>query len=172
MDTTEIYRHSCGYDFELDHIGHFVAFIEWLTKNKFPFAVYQKTTGFQTDSVALSQDLRANRPLIGYGGKYTFPFISDPDDIIQGAFGIINKNLIYSPNACPLHHMRDSYTWAFSEPQYYTLGNFIEVVSSFIDVGYGLLQSPNMIDYRTDKGISIKISGPILLTDIFGTNTV
>lgn len=159
-----IYRYMAGLDMEPKPVVDFVAFVENLTAQGWPFAVLQKTTGIEVGEEAIEQELQTPKPLIGYGGTDTFPFISDPDEKILGAFAILDRQLIYSRRGVPLHQMRDSYTWAFAPVSYYINRDVTKVVYSFIVAGYDLLLSNNLVDYRREYRFDIV--GRISLKDI------
>lgn len=159
-----IYRYMSGFDMEPEPVVDFVAFVENLTAQGRSFAVLQKTTGTGVGCEAIKQELQHPKPLIGYGGENTFPFISDPDEKIPGVFAMLDRKLIYSPRGIPLHQMRDSYTWAYALVQYYIDGDVIDVVCSFIDTDYDLLLSNNLVDYR--RGYRFDTVGRISLKDI------
>lgn len=158
-----VYRHLLGLDLEEVPIPDFVTFIEQLTDQRKPFAVLQKNRKTYAEE-ELFELVRKPKPLIGYGGKNTFPFISDPDQNIKGAFGIVDETLIYAPRAVPLHDMRDAYTWSYSNPQYYCEATVIDIVNAFIMKGYPLLRSNDLLDYR--KEYRFTIEGPTSLSEI------
>lgn len=80
MSLERVFKHQPGLDVEIETISNFVGFVENLTAHERAFAILQRTTAGDMDKQAISQELRNHtRPIIGYGGQGTFPFISDPD---------------------------------------------------------------------------------------------
>lgn len=167
MGLEKVYRHLSGVDLEPELIESFVSFVEGLTDEGRAYAIMQKTTGDAVDEEAILQEARAPRPIIGYGGEETFPFISDPDQNIKGAFALIDRSLVYSSRGIPLHQMRDSFTWGFSNPKYYVQGTFMDAIHAFLDSGYQLLQSNDIVDYRWEY--KFKIAGKTTLDAIINT---
>lgn len=155
MGLENIYRHLSGFDLEPEPVESFVSFVERLTDEGRAYAIMQKTTGDAVNEEAIWQEARARRPIIGYGGRETFPFISDPDQKIRGTFAIIDRSLVYSPRGIPLHEMRDSYTWGYSNPKYYVQGEFMDAVQAFLDNGYPLFRSNDIVDYRWEYEFTI-----------------
>jgi hypothetical protein len=166
MSIENIYKGILCGDLESESIGDLVPTIEELIAGESEFALYQKAIGTEKISNASSYKISEFCPLIGYGGAETNPFISDPGEKIPGAFAIIGKRkqLIYSPKAIPLHHMRDAYIWAGGE-NFYTPSNFSIVVKTFIDNGYGIQLSEDMRDFRKDYRFTT--TGAITLEEIF-----
>jgi len=140
-----------------------VNIVEEHTLNSDKFAVHQKTTGTEVNERALLTEQRLNRPLIGYGGERTFPLISDPSEQIEGGVGIIDGKLVYSKRAIPLQHMRDSYLWGYSLVLYYVIFDFIDVIKEFIERGYKLFLSSDLLTF--EKSCPFTIVGEIILTD-------
>ena len=119
-----------------------------LDGNKLPFVVYHKPHQTSFHDIQYRRDQRA---MVGYGGERTFPFISDPTEHFSGAVGIFDGKLIYSLRGCPLHLMRDSYTYAAQSLYYHNFfidGDFLSVVANFNEAGYPIHFSPNMVDYQ------------------------
>jgi hypothetical protein len=162
-----IYKRMFTDEFESKQVGDLVPYIEGLIAKKLEFALYHKATGSETNRDAVLQEIREPRPLIGYGGPETNPFISDPYDKIPGAFAIIDncKQLIYSPKAISLHKMMDAYTWAYGGVHFYTTSKFSTVVKAFVGNGYNIQLSENMRDFRKDNHFTIK--GSTTLKEIF-----
>ncbi len=152
---------------EQDGSASLPALVETLTSEALPFAFY--TTGgilpppLPSDCTIYDCDIRA---IIGYGGKKTFPFISDPTDKIAGAVGIKDRKLVYSIRGCALHTMRDKYTYDFGpdDRKFYTDWDFFGILKEFLSAGYELALSSDMRDYRLEYPLTI-VSG-ITLEDI------
>ncbi len=171
MSLERIYKHQISHDLELENVKSFVTFIEKLTGEEMPFAVLQKTTGTDVGPRVIAHEYRnGRRPIIAYGGKETFPLLSDPDEIIPGALAILDRQLIYSPTANPVRLMKDQYIWRNSLTQYYTLGTFNDIVKTFVDQGYPILSSLDLVDYHRENPFTI--NGTLALEDIFKENRI
>lgn len=147
MEIDTIYRHLSGYDMELEKVDDFVVFVKQLEGTGSPFAIYKKTTGIDVGEEAIAKELRNPKVIVGFGGPKTYPFISDPDEQIKGAIAIIGRTLVYSERGIPLHQMRDAYTWAYSEINYFIKGTYFDVVNAFANKGYPIFRSPDLRDY-------------------------
>jgi hypothetical protein len=145
-----MYKHPPGQDLEITPVDDFVSFVEGLEAKKEHFVIFKKTTGTAVDERAIMQEGRNWKPLIGYGGRRTVPFISDPEEEFRGALAIADGKLVYSEKGIPLHKMRDSYTWGAANERYYVDGGFLDIVDTFVDRGYHIFYSPDLRDYRKD----------------------
>ena len=125
-----------------------------LSGDTLPFVIFFKPSSVDFNSNEYKREARA---IIGYGGKYTFPFISDPTDHYDGAVGMLPGKLVYSRKACPLHVMRDAYRHMYApiDHIFFLDGDFIEVVSRFTHTGLPLFSSEDMIDYELQRSFSV-----------------
>lgn len=164
----ELYRLGIEGGFERVEDCRIVSLVEHHMREGRKLAVYQKTAGDRLDGVAFESEQRKKLPLIGYDGVHTHvPFISDPSGKVKGAIGIKEKRLIYSARAIPLHEMRDGYTWGYATfmNEFYVEGKFAGIVREFLDAGYALVLSDNMIGYGDSR---MHIAGETTLDEILG----
>jgi hypothetical protein len=122
--------------------------VERLTRQKSPFVFYTINQELPPKDM-FSIDFE-EKAIIGYGGESTVPFISDPAESIRGAVAIVNHQLVYGPGAIPLQNMRDKYTYGFSQRDriYYTDWTLLGVLDQFLQNGYQLFISDDLLDYQ------------------------
>lgn len=143
-----------GLDTEVVTIPNFIEFVIGLEAVGEQFAIYETMLHAQTANPPLPTVRQLDRPIIGFGGTQTYPFISDPDNYVPGALALLTDKLVYGPNAVPLHHMRDSYTWNYASEKYSFSGTFIDVVK-FFEAKYPIVISNDLTDYRRDCAFTI-----------------
>jgi|WetSurMetagenome_2_1015567.scaffolds.fasta_scaffold293689_2 hypothetical protein len=139
-----------------------------LNKDNHPFVVYPHGNQNDLNSPNYRTDKRA---IIGYGGRETFPFISDPTETYRGAVGVFEDHLVYSPNGCPLHQYRDSYRFVAQAGLFHTFlidSDFMAVVSTFSEEGRPIYLSTGMIDFSRDH--AFVTTDEISLEDIAAIN--
>ena len=149
---------------ELIQINESLSAFEEDEKKPRPFVIYHKP-----DDISFDDDVfdfnAAVRPIVGYAGEGTFPFISNPLSGNYGAVGVFEKRLIYSPVGIPLHTMRDSYRHILQSPdenRFWTNATFRLIIEEFLDSGYPLFFSPDMKVYDLSVRFSLGAQLPSL----------
>ncbi len=130
-----------------------VGLVESLVLRGVGFPIYQRLANrFDEEDYPIHQN-----PIVGFSGRDTLPLISDPDELVSGAFAVSfeERMLVYDPAGTPAHRLRDSYRWSFPPWQYYVDRDFQGVVRDFEESGYSITSSLNRFQFLGavfDKG--------------------
>jgi len=129
---------TAGVIEEPRQIDDFPGFVEDLVAQGRGFPIFQRVPEPDPESDDFPPRIR---PIIGFSGRGTLPLISDPDQMVSGAFAIDGSRLVYDTQATPVHQLRDSYRWSFVPWYYFIDEGFEDVVRSFEEAGYPIFMS-------------------------------
>lgn len=145
--------------------------VEGLVSRGIGFPIYQRfPERVDSDGFPIRQN-----PIIGFSGRETLPLISDPDELVAGAFAISIKDqmLVYDSSGTRVHRLRDSYRWSFPQYHYYIDKGFQNVVREFEESGYSVRESLSRFQFldAVFDGGNFVLGGELTTEKIFTPKT-